>query len=214
METIPDHKDFDKASPQYRSLRKAREVALTALHYPSISNARPLLTEFSLQTLVQSYMQELEALKLSLKLKIGTDSSSWVKQPSSHTPDTVKISTSDLSQLDWEHLARPPPPSAALQSPASGAAGMAGPCEENSPQTIFTASNGKPPGSLQGRVTGHTLICDYYALRAFALSNSESPCMPPDQALLNYQPSGTTCGLQARHLGIDMHCFPRHLPAV
>ena len=71
------------------------------------------------QDLLTRYMQELEDLKLSLKLQNGVDTSSWMQQPASHTPNTVQISTSNLPQLDWENLAAHP-------SPLSSAASLKG----------------------------------------------------------------------------------------
>ena len=66
-------------------------------------------------------MVELEHLKAQLKLQHGADSSSWMEQPKSHTPDTVQISTSNLPQLDWDSLAEHPSPngSAISHSPAT-----------------------------------------------------------------------------------------------
>ena len=69
-----------------------------------------------LQDLLTRYMQELEDLKLSLKLQNGVDTSSWMQQPASHTPNTVQISTSNLPQLDWENLAAHPSPQASAAS--------------------------------------------------------------------------------------------------
>lgn len=64
---------------------------------------------FDLQDLLTRHMSELESLKLQLRLQNG-DSSSWMEQPKSHTPNTIQISTSNLPQLDWEHLAQHPSP--------------------------------------------------------------------------------------------------------
>jgi hypothetical protein len=51
---------------------------------------------------------EMEGLKVRLRLNNGAESSLWMEQPKSHTPNTVQLSTSNFPQMNWGLLASQP----------------------------------------------------------------------------------------------------------
>lgn len=180
VETIPLHKDFNKADPQYQSLRKVGrfsegKLSLVIVHRkveglvdPAASchtflakdahlcclctlSCKYLVGLCTLQALLTRHIVELETLKVQLKLKHGTDSSIWADQSKSHSPDTVQLSTSNLPDLDWDNLAQHPSPVGQPERAADSSI----PFDGNGQASPAHGTSAQPFSLLDGPQTSH-----------------------------------------------------------
>lgn len=111
METIPNHKDYNRSSLEYRNLRQARITHTACSCRVRFADAFTQCV-LGVQVLLQRHMPELEGLKVSLRLSMGEDTSAWVRQPVSHADGTVQLSASNLPELDWVRTGHGPPQAA------------------------------------------------------------------------------------------------------